>query len=78
MITFLIIYFIGIIVSWFLFKLVRYIDPDLKDDIPAQWEAIKISFIISLFSWFGVVIGIVASVKVFYGEVKEKDPPKWL
>ena len=75
MITISIIYLIGFILSYFLIKKARC---KSEDD---HWAAVIITFMISLLSWYGVFMLLVAilSEKIRgYNPSNDRKPPKWL
>lgn len=63
----LILYIIGAIISYYLFRF------DMKKIDAWDYQAFTISIIISLLSWLGVIVGIIALLD----NIKTK-PPKWL
>lgn len=82
-------YFIGLIVAWIIFKVVRLLDKD------SSWEGIWYSLVISLMSWIGVISGIAvlisqllpgknweAKIGAFsqkiLNKLQNKKPPRWL
>ncbi len=64
MVTPIIIYFIGLIVCYFLFR-------DSFRDKDDSWDDVRIGIIFSLLSWFGVLI-LIISLSL------PGKPPKWL
>jgi len=71
---YLIIYLIGFIAVWFLLKWWRNKNPHVYD----SWGDIAVSFIFSLFSWLGFIVGGIIILRVQYDKDDLPKPPKWL
>lgn len=73
--NYFIIYAIGFVITWIVFKyLIRGSEPENN-----QWKDIMITFIISIFSWIGLILLCVIWFMFYF---KNNDtllkPPKWL
>jgi RsiW-degrading membrane proteinase PrsW (M82 family) len=68
---YLIIYLIGFIITYIICKITR------NQSKENTWKDVFITFLISLFSWVGVIIIIIIYL-VWYINKNCKNPPKWL
>lgn len=72
MITFLLIYFSGAILTFFLIRHLRRTDNEFSND---PWEGIWFNLWFPVLSWIGAAISGFIIIKYY---VEEHDPPDWL
>ena len=69
----LVVYLIGFVVMYLITK-------QLRNNMRAnKWEDVVLSFMLSLFSWIGIVVTLLTLLlSLITGKLKNTKPPKWL
>ena len=69
----LVVYLIGFVVMYLITK-------QLRNNMRAnKWEDVVLSFMLSFFSWIGIVVTLLTLLlSLITGKLKNTKPPKWL